>query len=403
MSDLLRRLGGLALLVVALALPLVLNDFWLQTGLFVMAAAIGAVGLTLLVGVAGQLSLGHAAFAAIGAYVYAWSTGETTTSVTGGGLPPLLGLALAALVAAGVGAAFSPVAGRLRGIYLGLATLGLVFIVRHLLLNLTDWTGGFTGRSVESFALGGFSFSNRDPDYLAVGGVEFEGLHRLWYLFLLLAVVACWLAGNLRASRTGRAWANVRDSETAAAAMGIGVARAKAAAFVVSSAYAGTAGAMLALAYGRVAPDVFSLTASVDFLVMIVLGGLGSVAGAVVGALFVTALPLVLAEYSSALPFLAAPGSGGLDPSTASRIVYGVAIIAVLVFLRGGLAGAGRRLRHRLGGGGPSGDAGTTDPDTPGPGPAGRTAPASGTTDPSTPDGSHPAAVTHPRSKETTR
>ncbi len=136
-------------------------------------------------------------------------------------------------------------------------------------------------------------------------------------------MVAIWLASNLRAGRTGRAWANVRDSETAAAAMGIGVAGAKRSAFVVSSAYAGVAGAMLALAYGRVAPDVFSLTASVDFLVMIVLGGLGSVAGAVVGAVFVTSLPLVLAQYSSALPFLAAPGSGGLDPSTAARIVYG--------------------------------------------------------------------------------
>ncbi|KQS68889.1 branched-chain amino acid ABC transporter permease [Modestobacter sp. Leaf380] len=379
MSELPRKAGGAVLVLVALALPLVLSDFWLQTGLFVMAAAIGAVGLTLLVGVAGQLSLGHAAFAAIGAYVYAYTTGETTTSVTGLGLPPVLGLVLAVGVAALVGAAFSPVAGRLRGIYLGLATLGLVFVVRHLLVNLSDWTGGFTGRSVESFALGGFSFSNRDPDYLAVAGVEFEGLHRLWYLFLVLAVAACWLASNLRAGRTGRAWANVRDSETAAAAMGVGVAQVKASAFVVSSGYAGLAGAMLALAYGRVAPDVFGLTASVDFLVMIVLGGLGSVTGAVVGALFVTALPLVLAQYSSALPFLAAPGSGGLDPSTASRIVYGLAIIAVLVFLRGGLAGAARRLRQR-----------TSTPAAP---------PAPRTPD----DGDRPVAVTTPRSKETTR
>ena len=378
------RVVGLVLVLVALAVPFVLSDFWLQTGLFVMATAIGAVGLTLLVGVAGQLSLGHAAFAGIGAYVYTWSTGESTTTVSGAGLPPVLGLLLAAVVSALVGAAFSPVAGRLRGIYLGLATLGLVFIVRHLLVNLDQWTGGFTGRSVEPFALGGFSFSNKSPDFLAVAGVEFEGLHRLWYLFLVLALIGCWLAGNLRSGRTGRSWANVRDSETAAAAMGIGVARAKASVFVVSSAYAGVAGAMLALAYGRISPDVFGLTASVDFLVMIVLGGLGSVGGAVVGALFVTALPLVLAEYSSSLPFLAAPGSGGLDPATASRMVYGLAIIAVLLFLRGGLAGAARRLRHRFS-------------RTSAPPPAGRTAP------PPTEDDGHPAAVTTSRSKETTR
>jgi branched-chain amino acid transport system permease protein len=357
-SELPRRIGLLVLLLVALALPLVLENFWLQLGLFVMAAMVGAVGLTLLVGVAGQLSLGHAAFAAIGAYVYVWATSESTPTVAGAGLPAVVGLVLAVAAAALVGFVFSPVASRLRGVYLGLATLGLVFVVRHLLLNLADWTGGFTGRTVEPFTIAGFSFSNQDPDYFALAGVEFEGLHRLWYLFLVLTLLACWLAANLRSSRTGRAWANVRDSETAAAAMGIAVARHKASAFVVSSGYAGLTGAMLALAYSRLAPDVFSLTLSVDFLVMIVLGGLGSVAGAMVGALFVTALPLVLAQYSDSLPFLAAPGSGGLDPATASRLLYGLAIIAVLVFLRGGLAGAVRRLRRR---GGPAAVSGAPD------------------------------------------
>jgi branched-chain amino acid transport system permease protein len=367
-------------------LPLVLEDFWLQLGLFVMASAVGAVGLTLLVGVAGQLSLGHAAFAAIGAYVYVWATSEATDDLAGAGLPAVLGLVIAVGVAALVGAVFSPVASRLRGIYLGLATLGLVFLVRHLLLNLEGWTGGFTGRSVEPFTVGGFSFSNRDPDYLAIAGVELEGLHRLWYLFLGIALLACWLAANLRGSRTGRAWANVRDSETAAAAMGISVARYKASAFVVSSGYAGLAGALLALAYGRLAPDVFSLTFSVDFLVMIVLGGLGSVGGAAVGALFVTALPLVLAQYSSSLPFLAAPGSGGLDPSTASRMLYGLAIIAVLIFLRGGLAGTFRRLRGR---GGATPASGAPD-DTP--------TPSTSPTDPGRTTGARPS-----RSKETAR
>jgi len=381
-SDLPRRLGVLVLLLVALALPLVLEDFWLQLGLFVMATAIGAVGLTLLVGVAGQLSLGHAAFAAIGAYVYVWATSESTDTLAGAGLPAVVGLVLAVAAAALVGFVFSPVASRLRGIYLGLATLGLVFVVRHLLLNLEEWTGGFNGRSVEPFTIAGFSFSNKSPDYLAIAGVEFQGLHRLWYLFLVLTLLACWLAANLRTSRIGRAWANVRDSETAAAAMGIAVARHKASAFVVSSGYAGLAGALLALAYGRLAPDVFTLTVSVDFLVMIVLGGLGSVGGAVVGALFVTALPLVLTQYSSALPFLASPGSGGLDPATASRLLYGLAIIAVLLFLRGGLAGAFRRLRHR-------GDAATGAPDdTPLPTP----------TEPG-----HPAGPSPSRSKETAR
>jgi branched-chain amino acid transport system permease protein len=385
-SDLPRRIGLAVLLLVTLALPLVLENFWLQLGLFVMAAAVGAIGLTLLVGVAGQLSLGHAAFAAIGAYVYVWATSDSTPTLAGAGLPAVVGLVLAVGAAALVGFVFSPVASRLRGIYLGLATLGLLFLVRHLLLNLDGWTGGFTGRSVEPFTLGGFSFSNRDPDYLAIAGVQFQGLHRLWYLFVVLTLLAAWLAANLRRSRIGRAWANVRDSETAAAAMGIAVARHKASAFVVSSGYAGLAGALLALAYGRLAPDLFSLALSVDFLVMIVLGGLGSVGGAIVGALFVTALPLVLAQYSSSLPFLAAPGSGGLDPATLSRLLYGVGIILVLIFLRGGLAGAFRRLRGR---GGAAAVSGAPD-DTPGP--------TSAPTDPGQPAGPSPS-----RSKETAR
>ena len=385
MSDLPRRIGLAVLLLVALALPLVLENFWLQLGLFVMAAAIGAVGLTLLVGVAGQLSLGHAAFAAIGAYVYVWATSDSTPTLAGAGLPPVVGLVLAVGVAALDGFVFSPVASRLRGVYLGLATLGLVFLVRHLLLNLDRWTGGFTGRSVEPFTVGGFSFSNKNPDYLAIAGVEFQGLHRLWYLFLVLTLLAAWLAANLRTSRTGRAWANLRDSETAAAAMGIAVARHKASAFVVSSGYAGLAGALLALAYGRLSPDLFSLTLSVDFLVMIVLGGLGSVGGAVLGALVVTALPLVLAQYSSSLPFLAAPGSGGLDPATLSRLLYGVAIILVLLFLRGGIAGAVRRLRSR----GSTPESGAPD-DT------------GGATPPPLEPG-HPAGPNPPRSKETAR
>jgi branched-chain amino acid transport system permease protein len=346
-SDLRRVVPALLLVLAALALPLVLNNFWLQTGLFAMAAVIGAIGLTLLVGVAGQLSLGQAFFAALGAYTYVWMAGEAGAQTTGLGLPPALALVLAGVVPALAGALFSPISGRLRGIYLGLATIGLVFLARHLMVNIESITGGFNGRGVEPFSVPGFSFSNRNPDYLAVAGVQFQGLHRLWYLFLGIVLVAAWLGHNIKASRTGRALANLRDSEAAAAAMGINVARSKAMAFVISSAYAGIAGALMALAYSRVAPDLFGLQLSIDFLVMIVLGGLGSIAGAAAGAFFVVMLPLVLTQYSSSLPFLATPGSGGLDAATLSRFVYGAAIIAVLLFLRGGLAGAVSRLRHR--------------------------------------------------------
>lgn len=347
MSDLLRRAHVAFAILAAVTLPFVLDDFWLQTGLFAMAAVVGAIGLTLLVGGAGQLSLGHAFFAALGAFSYAWAAGEAGETPAGLGLPPILALLLAGLISALAGALFSPISGRLRGIYLGLVTLGLVFLARHLMVNLDEVTGGFNGRRVEPISVPGFSFSNENPDFLAIGGVEFDGLHRLWYLFLAIVLLAVWIGRNLRSSRTGRAFANVRDSEAAAAAMGIHVARAKATAFTVSSAFGGIAGALMALAYGRIAPDLFGLQLSIDFLVMIVLGGLGSIAGAVAGAVFVVALPLVLTEYGSELPFLAPPGSGGLDGATLARLLYGAAIVAVLLFLRGGLAGALGRLLSR--------------------------------------------------------
>lgn len=337
------RAAGGALLLVAVAGPLWLTDFWLQAGLFAMAAVVGAIGLTLLVGVAGQLSLGHAFFLGVGAYTYTLLAGGQEDDMSGFGLPPVVALIAAAAVSGAAGAAFSPIAGRLRGIYLGLASLGLVFLGRHVWLNAEDVTGGYNGRTVEAFAVPGFSFSDENPEYLAVLGTPFGELHRLWYLFLVIALLAAFLGRGIKAGRAGRAMAGVRDGETAAASVGIQVARVKATAFTVSSVYAGIAGALTALAFGRIAPDSFALTVSIDYLVMIVLGGAGSIAGASAGAVFVSVLPLLLVQYSSQLPFLSAPGSGGLDAATLSRLVYGVAIIAVLIFLRGGLSGALRR------------------------------------------------------------
>jgi branched-chain amino acid transport system permease protein len=321
--------------VLVAALPLYLEGFWLQTGLFAMASAIGAIGLTLLVGVTGQLSLGHAFFLAIGAYGYCYLAGGEPVpgveSAPGLGLPPLAAMAGAVALAGLAGLCFSPIAGRVRGIYLGLASIGLVFLGQHILLNATGITGGFNGRDAHPFALGGFAFDDADPA-LTVLGVPFGQLERLWYLGAVLLVGAAWLARNIVAGRPGRALESVRDSELAAASMGIDVRRAKAAAFCLSSMYAGLAGALFALAYGRVVPDSFGFVLSIEFLVMVVLGGLGSIRGAIGGAFFVAALPQVLNHYSDALPFVAEPGSGGLGPTQLSRLLFGAAIVAVLLF-----------------------------------------------------------------------
>jgi len=332
-----RALVTAAVVVVLAALPIWLESFWLQTALFAMAAMIAAIGLSLLIGIAGQLSLAHAFFVAIGAYGYAYLAGE--------GVPPLLALLGAVLLAGLAGAAFSPIAGRVRGIYLGLASLGLVFIGQHILQNATGITGGYEGVAVEPFSLFGFSFSNTDPDTLVVLGVPYGRLERLWYLGVVLVALAVWYGRNLVRSRPGRALASLRDSEVAAAVMGVDVVRYKAAAFTVSSMYAGLGGVLMALAFGRIVPESFGFLLSVDFLVMVVIGGAGSVGGAAAGALFVTALPLVLNHYSGSLPLLAEPGTGGVGASEFSRFIYGAAIVAVLLFARDGLAGLARRAR----------------------------------------------------------
>jgi branched-chain amino acid transport system permease protein len=347
-----RRGALIGAIVALLIVPYFFEGFWLQTGLFAMAAAIAAIGLTLLVGVTGQLSLAHAFFVAIGAYGYCYLAGEKpdpalTSQSSGLGLPTWLAMLGAIALAGLAGALFSPISGRLRGIYLGLASLGLVFIGQHILFNASDVTGGFNGRDAAPFSLLGFSFSDSDPDDFSVLGVPYGALERLWYLGLLLVAVSWWYARNLVRSRPGRAMQQVRDSEVAAAVMGVNVPVYKAAVFTVSSMYAGLGGVFLALAFGRIVPESFGFLVSIDFLVMIVIGGLGSIGGAIAGAVLISALPQVLNHYSDSLPLVAEPGSGGLLATQGARLLYGAAVVAVLIYAPQGMAGLGRRLAQR--------------------------------------------------------
>jgi len=349
---LIMRLAAGALVLLLLWLPQYVEAFWLQTGLFAMSAAIGAIGLQLLVGVTGQLSLAHAFYVAVGAYGYCFLAGGEKLgggldSPAGAQLPPWLAMILAVLLAGALGALFSPIAGRLRGIYLGLASIGLVFIGQHVLFNAKGITGGFNGRDAEPFSLFGFSFSDTNPDSFAVFGVPYGGLERLWYLGLVLLAIAWWYGRNVAQSRPGRAMQTIRDSEIAAAVMGVNVPTYRAAAFTVSSMYAGLAGVLLALAFAHVVPASFGFLLSINFLVMIVVGGLGSIGGAVAGALLVSALPQLLDHYSGSLPLVGAPGGEGLQPADASNFIYGAAVIAVLIFAPGGLSGLGRRITGR--------------------------------------------------------
>ena len=246
------------------------------------------------------------------------------------------------LLAGLAGLVFSPIAARLRGIYLGVASLGLVFIGVHVLNTWTPVTGGFNGRAAPEFSLFGFTFGSRDPE-LYVLNVPFREAERLWYLGLVLLIAAYVFARNLLRSRPGRALQTLRDSEVAASVMGVNVQAYKARVFLVSSMYAGLSGVLYALSIGSIAPESFGLVVSIQYLAMIVLGGLGSV-------------------------------------GFAARFLYGAAIILIVLFEPAGLAGIAQRLtsRFRRGRAPARGGPATPPPEQPGSAPTPSVRPSQG-------------------------
>ncbi|WP_300012106.1 branched-chain amino acid ABC transporter permease [Pseudonocardia sp.] len=351
----LRIAGWVVLLVVLLALPLYIGPGLQSAGQYMMIGAVGAIGLTMVIGQAGMLSLAHAFFLLVGGTTYAVLSGEPeqrgAISLVGLGWPTEIALIGAVIVSGLFGLAFAPVAGRLRGIYLGVASLALVFLGFFLGQAAPELTGGAaSGRNPEPFSLFGFSFSNEG--YLAVLGVPFRQSERLWYLFLVLTVISYVLARGAVNSRVGRSWRAVRDNEAAAAVMGVDVLRAKAGAFAVSAAYAGLAGVMIVLWYGLLKPDesefgTYGLNQSIAFLAMAIIGGLGSIPGAVVGAMIVFGTGQILTIYAAELGL--GDTLSGVSPTVIGLYVYGIAVILVVLFEPGGLAAIGRRLSGSLG------------------------------------------------------
>ncbi|MFE4423974.1 branched-chain amino acid ABC transporter permease [Streptomyces sp. NPDC056817] len=330
------RILTAALLLVLVAVPFYLDEFWMQLGVFTLAAAVGAIGLTIQVGVAGQFSLAHALFLGSGAYLYAFLAGSPEGKVNGLGWPTALAALGAVFLSGLLGAAFSPMAGRVRGLYLAVASIGLVFLGQHLLTKVIPLSGGPAGRAVPPLSLGGFEFS--DSEKIMVLGIPFGGLEKLWFLGLVVVVVGYVAARRIVDGRPGLAMNMMRESEIGAAAMGVRVGRAKAGSFVLAAVYGSTAGLMLALASQWIVPHSFGYLASVDYLAMVIIGGMGSVRGAVAGAAFVTALPLLLSRHTDSLPFLSGTsGNGGIDGTVFATLLYAALLILVIMFAPGGL------------------------------------------------------------------
>lgn len=327
--------SGAGLLVVAwLVLPLVLGEYWSTIFVYAGIASIGAIGLNLLTGFTGQVSMGHAVFYGIGAYGAAVFAGRW-------GLPFPLWLVAAAALGGVVGGLAGPFALRLRGSYLVIVSLGLLVLGTHVFENWSSVTGGLTGTTVRAPVVVG----PMDVGALSIGGARLSR-NQGWLYFTWVMVAILGLAGrNIAKSRPGRALQAIRDRDLAAEVIGVSLVHYKVGAFVVSSAYAACAGAMYASYARYVSPLDFSLLLSIQFIAMIVVGGIGTIHGSILGAVLLTILPRAIEGVSGSLPFVSANGTGGgLTVQSLNQALFGLLIIGFLLFEPLGLAEVWRRL-----------------------------------------------------------
>ncbi|OXM74324.1 MULTISPECIES: branched-chain amino acid ABC transporter permease [Amycolatopsis] len=329
---------GLALMIAAfLVLPTVVqDDFWLSILIYAGITAVGAIGLNLLTGYCGQISLGHAFFIGAGAYVTAKVGGDF-------GLPFPLWLLAAAGIGALLGGLIGPFTLRLRGHYLAIVTLGLVFVGEHLWRNLDDFTGGNSGTSVTAdAAIGPVNFSD-----LSIFGESYSRNQGwFWLVWALVGLVAL-LVKNLVRTRPGRALQAVRDRDQAAEVIGVRAGRYKIGAFMISSAIASVAGALFGSYQQFVSPDEWNLLLSIQYIAVIIVGGLGTVFGSVLGALFVGALPALIDRYSDVIPGVqtSVGDSGFISVFALNQAIFGLLIVLFLVLEPRGLAGIWLRIK----------------------------------------------------------
>lgn len=298
-----KYLWPIAALVLALV-PLGLSNYGWYILCVTMVYALVALSLNILVGMAGQISIGHAGFWALGAYASA-------IAMQSFGVPFILAIFVGAAVAAVFGALVALPALRVSGHYLAIATLAFAILVQQVLFEWESVTGGRQGLAVPRPSLSGIEI-NSDFGY--------------YYLLLALFLAAAWLTRNLRVSFTGRSMMALRMSAVAAQCAGISRARHIILAFALSAFLTGLSGALYGSLIGRLSTETFSLSASLSFLTMAVIGGLGSEVGSLLGAAFLAAAPEVLRQFKDA-----------------EMVIYGVILLLCMLFLPQGLAGIGRR------------------------------------------------------------
>jgi branched-chain amino acid transport system permease protein len=315
-----QRAALLAFLAALATLPLWGTSYWLDVANRIGIAVIAATGLNILTGFTGQISLGNAAFLAIGAY--------TTAYLGKLGLPFPVVIPVAGLTTAVAGMFFGVPSLRLKGLYLAMATLAAHFVVEFGVVHWDAVTGGVNGAPVAAASLGSLSL---DSDA------------KVFWLVLPVSAALLLFARNLFRTRVGKAFVAVRDHDISAEVMGVNVLKYKLLAFAVSSFYVGVAGALLAYQARIISPENFPITLAIDHLGMIIIGGLGSVLGSVLGAAFLTLLPELLRLATGVLSEFYPP-LVGLFASLRTG-VFGLTIVLFLVFEPDGMAARWRYVR----------------------------------------------------------
>ncbi len=313
----------IALLIAALALvPLVASDYFLAEATNTLIWSLAGLGLMLLVGHTGQVSLGHAAFLAIGAY--------TDAALMNAGWPWLLAFLTAGVVTGVFGAIVAIPAIRMSGIYLAIATMALAVLVEEAVILAEPITGGVAGVAAPDIAIFGISFG------------RYDALPNFYWLCLTVVVLVTLAYANLLRSGTGRSFLAVRDSEISARALGINVARTKTLAFGLSCAITGLAGGLMAHFFSFFNYEAFTIIISINLLLAVTIGGLGHIQGAFAGAILITAVPQVLAIVRDGLAGVGVDLSGfpGLD-----TLVFSLILIGFIIYEPLGLYGRWLKLK----------------------------------------------------------
>ena len=304
----------IALLLILFTAPLYWGNHWLSVANLIGITIIAATGLNILTGYCGQLSIGHAGFIAVGAYTSAVLTNRLE-------LPFLVGLICAGLTAGLIGMIFGIPSLRVKGFYLAISTIAAQFIIIWVISHWSNVTGGFTGISVPPASIGGITFTSQASQF---------------YLIMVITAVVIFLAKNLARTRAGRAFVAIRDNDLAAEVMGINLFRYKLIAFFIGCFLAGIAGSLLAHWVGFMSVEHFSITDSILYIGMIIIGGLGTTTGPIFGVIFIRMLQQGITFIAPVLENtfdLPAGFTTGIGP-----MVFGLAIILFLILEPRGLA-----------------------------------------------------------------